>query len=484
MRRIAKQAIGGSAAAVGTGAALTMAARTALFRAPKEEPRAPQPVDVDMDAAVHALSSLIRCKTVSNVDHALEDDAEFERLVALLPELYPRVFETCTLTRMDDRALLLRWPGAEPGNPAVLMAHYDVVPVDEQAWTHDPFCGEVIDGALWGRGALDTKVTFNGVLFSANALIAEGFVPVHDVYFAFSGCEEVYGPGASHIVEWFAEQGIVPELVLDEGGAVVRDVFPGLDRPCGLIGIAEKGFMNVRFEATSNGGHASAPKPHSPVAALAEAVDAIETHPMPLRLSSPVRQMFDCLGRHTTPLYRTVFANVDLFLGVLDALTRKSGGNLNALLRTTVAFTQMQGSSANNVIPPSASVVANIRINPEDTSEGVMAYLRKTVNDPEVSITAFDVNEPSPVSRTDCEGYRRVASAVADTWTDCIVSPYVMVQCSDSRHYRDLSDRVYRFSAYDATSEELATIHGNDERIRLEALRRSIEFFTRVLRQC
>ena len=122
--------------------------------------------------------------------------------------------------------------------------------------------------------------------------------------------------------------------------------------------------------------------------------------------------------------------------------------------------------------------------NPEDTVDDVMAYRKDAIDDPQITVEMLDGWNPSPVSRTDCEGYERIARAVADTWTDCIVSPYVMVQYSDSRHYGKLSDRVYRFSAYDATSEELGTIHGNNERIRLDALRHSIEFYTRLMRQC
>ena len=484
MGKLVKRVIGGTVAAMGTGAAAALAARTAQFTPHAQEPRNPQPVEVDMDALVDTFASLIRCKTVSYYDHSLEDESEFEKLVGMLPKLYPHVYEACTLMRFDGRALLYKWPGREPGNPAVLMAHYDVVPVDETEWDHDPFGGEVIDGVLWGRGCLDTKATFNGVLFSANALIAEGFVPLHDVYFAFSGGEEVSGPGATYIVDWFTAQGITPELVLDEGGAVVADIFPGVTSPGGFIGIAEKGNMFVRFEAKSGGGHASAPKPISPIVVLSEAVDAIEGNPMPLKISEPVQMMFDTMGRHASPVYRMLFANLPVFKPVFDLIGRQSGGNLNALMRTTVAFTQMQGSAAPNVIPPTASVVANIRVNPGDTVDDVMAYLEDTIDDPNVKVELIDGWNPSPISRVDCEGYERIASAVADTWPECIVSPYVMVQYSDSRHYCNLSDRVYRFSAYDATSEELGTIHGNNERIRLDALRRTIEFYMRLMRQC
>lgn len=484
MNRTVKKILAGTIASMGTGALASLAARAAQFAPPEEEPRSPEPVTVNIDELVDTFSRLIQCKTVSYYDHSLEDESEFDKLVGMLPELYPHVYEACSLTRLDGRALLYKWPGREPGNPAVLMAHYDVVPVEEDAWEHDPFCGEVIDGELWGRGCLDTKSTFNGVLFSANALIAEGFVPEHDVYFAFSGGEEVSGPGAINIKEWFVEQGIEPELVLDEGGAVVGDVFPGVSVPAGFIGIAEKGNMFVRLSAKSGGGHASAPKPDSPIPVLAEAVDAIETNPMPIKMSEPVAKLFDTLGRYASPLFRMLYANIDVFMPVLDLICRKTGGNLNALMRTTIAFTQMKGSAAPNVIPSTAEVVLNVRVNPEDTVDDVMAYLKETIDDPKVKIEMMDGWNPSTVSRTDCEGYARIASAVADTWTDCVVSPYVMVQYSDSRHYSRFSDRVYRFSAYDATSEELATIHGDNERIRLDALRRTIEFYTRLMRQC
>jgi len=190
------------------------------------------------------------------------------------------------------------------------------------------------------------------------------------------------------------------------------------------------------------------------------------------------------VGCHTSLVPRAIIANLDLFSPVIDLFTRTQGGNPNAVVRTTIAFTQMEGSPAHNVIPPIASVVANIRVIPGDSIDGVLAYLKKTINDDRVSIRLLEGNEPSRVSITDCEGYRRIARAVADTWTDCIVTPGLMMARSDSRHYGRISDRVYRFSAYDITREEMSTIHGNNERIRLDALRRSVEFFTRLLKQC
>jgi carboxypeptidase PM20D1 len=414
----------------------------------------------------------------------LEDDREFEKLISLLPSLYPRVFDVCSVRQLPDRALLLRWPGKHHGDPAVMMAHYDVVPVNEENWDKPPFAGIIEDGVLWGRGTLDTKVTFNGIFSAANYLISKGFQPENDIYFAFSGGEEVNGKGAPNIVQYFIDHHIQPAIVVDEGGAVVENVFPGVKKPCGLIGIAEKGMMNVQYRTRSAGGHASAPKPHTPVGVLSAACKRVEDHPFKSHIQGPAAEMFDTLGRYSTLLYRVIFANMWCFGWVLDILAKTSGGEMNALMRTTVAFTQMEGSSARNVIPPEARMVSNIRLNPSDSVDSALEYLRKTVNDPNVDVSVLESFEPSPISEIDCPAWDKVAAAVAETWRGCVVSPYLMVQCSDSRHYGRLSNHVYRFSAMDLTAEERATIHGNNERIRLDTVAKAVEFYIRLMKKC
>ena len=458
--------------------------RTALFR-PKAQPSiSNEAVTFDRDAAISALAELIKCKTVSYNDPQLEDDEEFQKLIDMLPKLYPNVFVCCSFQQLPDRGLLLRWPGKSDKDPAIMMAHYDVVPVDESGWEKPPFEAIIEDGVMWGRGTLDTKVTLNGILSAANHLLGQGFIPEHDIYFAFSGGEEVNGKGAPNIVDYFAQAGITPAMVVDEGGAVVENVFPGVKAPCGLIGIAEKGMINAQYRTASSGGHASAPKPHTPVGILSAACKKVEDHPFPAHIDGPAAQMFDTLGRYSTFLYRMIFANLWAFGWVLDLLGRLSGGEMNALMRTTSAFTQMEGSSARNVIPTEARMVANMRLNPADSVESVLARLRKVVNDERIEITALESFEHSRVSRTDCEGWEKVSAAVAETWRGCIVAPYLMVQCSDSRHYGKISDRVYRFSAMDLTAQERATIHGHNERIRLETACRAVEFYIRLMSKC
>jgi len=442
------------------------------------------PVEFDRDAVVTNLQEMVKCKTVSYTDHSKEDNTEFDKLTEeLLPKLFPHVYETCELLRPDPRCLLYRWKGKKPGDAAVMMAHYDVVPVNESMWKKPPFEGIIDEGCLWGRGSIDTKPSFNGALSAADHLIAQGFQPENDIYLAFSGGEEVSGPGAGKIVEYFKANNIGLSIVLDEGGAVVEDMFPGVTKPAAMIGLAEKGFLNLEYISESNGGHASAPKPHTPVGILAMACAKVEAHPFKAKLCRPVKQMFDTLGRHSTFVYRMIFANQWCFGWVLSSLAKKTGGTMNALMRTTVAFTQMKGSSAENVIPPEARMLSNIRVNPEENIQYVVDRIKKVIHDPSVTVRVVEGDEPSCISTTDCDGWKKLATAVASTWKGCIVTPYLMTQSSDSRRYSGFSDKVFRFSALDMTMEEIGSIHGNNERIRVEAIPRAVEFYIRLLRQ-
>ncbi len=458
--------------------------RALMFRPRRAKPVARENIAFNQKAAVDSLARLVQCKTVSYNDPSIEDEAEFNKLTDLLKQLYPEVFRVCTLQTMPGRALLLRWPGRSSAAPSVMMSHYDVVPADEQQWEKPPFSGIVEDGVLWGRGTLDTKATLNGALFAANHLIKASFMPENDIYFAFSGGEEVNGEGAVNIVKYFTENNIQPALVLDEGGAVVENVFPGVEKPCGMIGIAEKGMINVSYSVVSGGGHASAPPVRTPITTLAKACQNILRRPFPMRITKPTQELFNTLGRHSSFLYRLIFANLWLFSPVLDLICRASGGELNALVRTTTAFTQMQGSNARNVLPTRAELISNMRLSPADTVASAVKHLHKAVNDKNVSIHILESCEPSPVSETGCAAWEKVASSVEQTWPGCIVSPYLMVQCSDSRHYRDLSRNVYRFSGMDLTGQERKSIHGNNEKIRLETICRCVEFYIRLLQKC
>ena len=457
--------------------------RAAMFKPKAETHAAPSEAEVDGQHAIDSLQQMVRCKTVSYPDKALEDRAEFEKFKTLLKKRYPNIHKVCTREEIGLTGLLYKWAGKDDAAPSVLMAHYDVVPVNEEQWDKPAFDGLIEDGVLWGRGTLDTKGTLCGVLEASEKLIGEGFVPASDIYFAFAGDEEVAGDTAPSIVRVLEERGIHPQLVVDEGGAVVQDVFPGVKEKCALIGIAEKGMMNLEYRIDSTGGHASAPPAHGPVGKLAHAVVAVENHPFKAKLAPPIAQMFDTLGRRSSFGMRLIFANLWCFMPVLDAICKKSGGELNAMLRTTCAFTQTEASKAANVLPPQARVVANLRLICGDTMDSATAYIRKTIGDPDIQINRLLGMDPSIVSDTSSAGYAKLRTAVEQTWPEALVSPYLMLACSDSRHYCRISDKVMRFSAMELSKEERGLIHANNERIPTSKIVTTAQFYVRLIRQ-
>ena len=458
--------------------------RAARFKPKAELTSSLEDVFLDESRIVWDMQEMIRCKTISYNDESLVDQKEFEKFQKLLPKLYPSVHETCERVMLGVNGMLYCWKGRKEGDPIVLMSHYDVVPVEESQWEKPAFEGIVEDGVLWGRGTLDTKGTLCGIMEAAEKLIKDGFVPEHDIYFAFSGQEEINGPTCPAMVDWFEEKGIHPAMVLDEGGAVVENVFPGVDRECALIGIAEKGLTNIEFHAKSNGGHASMPPVHTIVGELAQAVVDVEKHPFPRQITKPVREMLDTLGRHSTFVYKILFANMWCFAGLFDKVCQKSGGELNAMIRTTCAMTKMQGGKAFNVIPPKASVGMNLRLIGTDTVESAKAYLEKVIDNPNIEVSVYEGRNPSADSDTSCEEWGVLSQAVADTWRKARVSPYLMMACSDSWHYCRITDRVYKFSAMKLSKEERGMIHGNNERVPVETLVKAVEFYVRLMQKC
>ncbi|MBR4035840.1 MAG: M20/M25/M40 family metallo-hydrolase [Oscillospiraceae bacterium] len=456
--------------------------RAAKFKAVDNGPRQPQPVSVNGSRARENLSTLVKFETVSNADFDKTDKDVFAAYRRKLKELYPAVTANSEYKELGNTAMLFKIKGKSDAQPTVLMSHYDVVPVEEDRWENPPFCGEVIDGVLWGRGTLDTKITMVGIMEAMNDLLASGFVPENDVYLSFSGDEEVAGISAPAVVDWLESQGVKPVLVLDEGGAVVDGVFPGVDKPIAVIGIGEKGMCEVEFVATSEGGHSSTPPQHTSLGKLAQTIVNLENKPFKAQVTEPVEGLFNKVGPHAPFVLRMVFANMWLFKGLICKLASKLGGEINAMMRTTTAATMAQGSKQGNVLPNVSTARVNVRLLNNVTSQQALQYFQNLC---EKDVTChFTVQQDaSPYASTDSEAWRKVEKAVGDTWRDAIVSPYLMIAGSDSRHFSRICRDVYKFSAMALTKEERGLIHNDNERIPVEKIDQCVEFFHRLIVQ-
>ena len=460
-----------------------------LFRAARFTPYpvekvAADPLNVDENKALSHFQDMIRLKTVSYTDESLEEAQAFADFQQLLSRLYPHLTETCRREILGRRGMLYHWKGKSDQQPSVLMAHYDVVPVAEAEWQEPPFAGVVKDGQLWGRGTLDTKGTLHGIVEAAELLISQGFVPENDVYFAFGGDEEIFGGDAPAIVEELKKRGIHPAFVLDEGGAIVNNVFPGVSKSAALIGTAEKGAVCVDLAAAGKGGHASAPGRKQTLGTLGRALYRIERHAMPFTLTPPAREMFDILGRESVFGYKVLFANLWCFSPLLNLVCKLSGGELNALVRTTCALTMAEGSKAYNVLPSNAKAGVNLRLISGDTIEAACQRLEKIIDDPNVEVRFVTGENPSAVSVTGDEPWKRLEQAIHAAYPGVLVSPYLMLAGSDSRHYGKLSQHVYRFSGMPLSKEQRGLIHNANERIPVSQIAPTIRFFAEVLKRC
>lgn len=457
--------------------------RAAMFQPKDVKIPSDEMVTIDEEKVVKDMQELIRCKTISYNEEEKVDKAEFEKFKNLLPQLYPTIHAVCERKFLGVNGILYRWPGKSCDEPIILMSHYDVVPVEEDQWEKPAFDAILEDGILWGRGTLDTKGTLCGIMEAAEQLMKEAFVPAHDIYFAFSGQEEINGTTCPDMVSWFEQQGIRPGMVLDEGGAVVENIFPGVTKECAVIGIAEKGMLNIELHAKSKGGHASTPPKHTIVGELAQAIVKIENHPFPHQFTKPVLAMLDTLGRHSSFLYKILFANMWCFKGLFALVCKLSGGELNAMVRTTCAMTKMEGSKAFNVIPPVASAGMNLRLIGTDTIDSAKAYIEHVIQNPEIEVSVYEGRNPSINSDISCEAWDILCQAVTDTWQESIVSPYLMMACSDSWYYNRISDKVYKFSAMKLSKEERGMIHGNNERVPVETLVKTVEFYQKLMKK-
>jgi carboxypeptidase PM20D1 len=464
--------------------------RTISFTAP------PPPADItipdassyaiDTPAAAAHLAEAVRFRTVSLLSDD-EDRTPFTQLQQWMVATYPAFNAAARRETVSELSVVYTWEGSDPGQPPLLLlAHQDVVPVPDDtraAWRVDPFAGVIENETIWGRGAVDDKGSLVALLEAAEYLAKQGRRPARTIIFAFGHDEEIGGDdGATQIAAFLAQRGVRAWFALDEGMAAITE-HPLTGGPASLIGIAERGFGTLRVHAVGEPGHSSMPPQETAVSLVSEAVVRIHDMPIEQRLEGgPAIEMMRALAPEISTMNRVVIANEWLFGPLLQARLSQDR-TARALMGTTIAPTVISGGDRANVLPAEATALINYRFHPRDTAAEILERARAEVAD----LEGVDVDWEKPpldatsVSSTTSTSYALLAALSRNVIPDAPVAPGLVLAGTDSRHYAEVAENVYRFQPMLFAAEDLEGIHGTNEHLSFANLERTIRFYVGLM---
>jgi carboxypeptidase PM20D1 len=450
------------------------------------------PSDLDKEALSQVLVKFLDVPSYSYHDRSEMSAEAFIQLHEILQESFPTAHRILERETVNDLSLVYRWPAHDPSaDPILLMSHLDVVPIEASSlsdWTHAPDEPKIADGYIWGRGALDVKCGVIGIMAAIEQLAIEGFSPKRDIYLAFGHDEEVGGQdGNGVIARQFEEQGLRFAFVVDEGGAILDRVIPGIDRPVAFIAIAEKRSADLTLTAHGAGGHSSI-SGSSAVVNLARAITQIDEKPMPARMTESTSKVFDYLASEMPLVERTVIANRTIF-GALLCRQLAAGASTAAVVRSTINVTSLGTTTVSNQTATVATATINARLLPGDSVDDVLSHIEQITDDIRldngqraIEIRSERVSSGDQVAPTDCDEFRVIQRTIHQVFPDVIVAPGLTAFTTDSAKYFPVCDKVYRFIPMRLNQTDMERIHGIDERIGVDNLAEIASFYMQLLR--
>ncbi|MCS6984461.1 MAG: M20/M25/M40 family metallo-hydrolase [Leptospiraceae bacterium] len=431
------------------------------------------------------LMDSLRIATISPQREEERNHKVFLSFHDFLRQKFPLVHRHLIVRKINKLSLLYLWPGRDrEKKPAVFLGHYDVVPAGD-GWQYPPFAPQKVGEFIYGRGAIDDKVTVIGLLQAAELLLRQGFMPERRVYFAFGHDEENGGwQGGKLMADLLKKEIGEAEFVLDEGGAITLGLVPGVALPVATIGVAEKGYLSLKLLARGEGGHSSAPPFDSATEKLIKALMRLQDNPFPTRLTSIQKEMFAYLAPYMPFWQKIALANLWLFEPFL--LTQFKGSKTGrASTTTTMTATILSAGQKENVVPHEAMAVVNLRLLPPTSREEAKSYVEEITQGLVLVENLSFYSDPSPISPMgpQARGFGEIATTLKSLREDIIVTPYLVLGATDSRHYTSLTPHVYRFSPIYFTADDFQRMHGKDERISLSSLEFALRFYCLLLEQ-
>lgn len=459
---------------------LLLIVRTLILRLSKTELSGYQvDANVDIKRAKEALATAITYKTIASES----DLSPFKEFHNHLRVTYPTLFSQLELIDVGEDNLLFKWSGSDSTLlPALLTAHQDVVAsLDEKEWEYPPFSSSIAEGFIWGRGSFDDKGPLIALCEAVVTLLSTGFTPQRSYYIAFGCDEEIRGErGAKLIAQYFQQNGIQFEFVLDEGGIVASHFISAITQPVAVVGVAEKQDINIELSLYKEGGHSSTVKNPTSVALLSRAIWRLEKRKPKAQISKPIKMLLHTLGLYAPLPLAVVLLNLWLTKALIVAIFSKVG-SLNALIRTTLAVTMVEASNASNVVTNRAKATVNARILPTYSTKKLLSWMKKRIRDARIELKVVRDSGSSTISLTETQSFVHLAKSIKSIFPEAIVTSFLMTGGTDALWYEKLSRCVYRFTPFIMDNGELNRMHNKNERLSVDNLERAILFYTTLI---
>jgi len=380
--------------------------------------------------------------------------------------------------------LYARLAGDGSARPIILLNHMDVVLASPEFWTVDPFSGVLKDGYIWGRGALDMKGEAIAQLMTM-LILKRAKVPLkRDIIFLATSDEEIgAGVGAAWIAEHQADLVRNAEFLLNEGGTTRAKTGQAGAVEYYAIGTTEKSPFWLDVTARGTAGHGSRPTPDNPVHRLIRALSRVAEWKTPLVVTPAVERSFRDLAttERDTTLRRWLS---DIGSAIRDSTAVRiltSDLTYNAVLRNTISITGLKGSTKTNVIPPTATAAIDVRLLPGQDPNAFLADLVRIINDTAVTVKPQGPNWPATESSTETEMFRAITEVARRRHPEALVTTLMLAGFTDSHYFRRMGIASYGLGPFPLTQADSRGVHGNDERISVEALRSGVRFYYEVV---
>ncbi len=443
-----------------------------VSKARKLQGNKPEFSQQELEQYAVTLQEMIRCKTVSV--KGSYDDTEFAKLRAVVKTRFPLLHEKAEHRILADDFWLFKIPGKDPSRSIMLMSHHDVVPADED-WKYDPFSATLEDGKIFGRGMADTKGSLCGILQAMEELLQEGFVPEVNVFIGSSHNEELGGDGVTTARDWFKEQGITLEVILDEGGAIIDPPLGNMScEKCAMVAVHEKGRCRLVCKATTQSSHISLTGyANNPVERISGMIHEISRKNLFVRRLHPeVKEMFADLAPYCGFPMNVLFCNLWLFGGLIVKVLPKINATAGGMVGTTCSFQAVEGSMTGKVCTANALLRF---VNEEDLQKDLDAF-RKVAKKygVEVEIEYQEYYAPAKMSSP---AYAYTKQCIHEVFPSYPAAPYILPAGTDAWKLTPVCDCALRFAPTRMSSEQLASIHAVNENMDVAAVAEAAAFY-------